>query len=242
MPTTPHRRGRKAATTLGIAALGVAMTLAALTGTAAAHVGISSASTTDGVTTINFAFDHGCGTSPTIAVEMLLPPAATVVATDLMDGWVFDGTSGDGAGNSAQTARISGPAIADGQLATFTLVTRGHDTSVDHLVPAIQLCEQGEEAWIDPDQASPQAAPLLTATTDEPPMPTAATTDDPAPVAVTPKPVTAGDDVQADIDAIAEADAEVSDAPWAVILIAAVGAAAAFAIVRAVRSRRTTSP
>lgn len=210
---------------------------------ASAHVGIASASTTDAITTINFSFDHGCGSSPTIALEMQLPAAAEVVSTELMSGWVFDGTTGDGASTSQQVARISGPPIPDGQFASFTVVARGYDTSVDHLVPTVQLCEQGEEAWIDPDQASPQSAPFLAATTAEPPAPpapepTLAPAADPLPVAEPPEPLTAADEADADRDAAADAEADASGAPWVAIIAGVIGGAATVAVVQVVRSRR----
>lgn len=227
-----------------LAAAGLAaMALVVLSTPASAHVGIASASTTDAITTINFSFDHGCGSSPTIALEMQLPAAAEVVSTELMSGWVFDGTTGDGASTSQQVARISGPPIPDGQLATFSVVARGYDTSVDHLVPTVQLCEQGEEAWIDPDQASPQSAPFLAATTAEPPAPpapepTLAPTADPLPVAEPPEPVTAADIAEADRDAVVDAEAEASGAPWVVIVAAVVVGALALGYNLVVRSRR----
>lgn len=242
MRTTTTSRCLRALAAGGLATLAVLV----LSTPASAHVGIASASTTDAVTTINFAFDHGCGSSPTVALEMQLPAAAQVVSTELMAGWVFDGTTGDGASTSQQVARISGPAIPDGQLATFSVVARGYDTSVDHLVPTVQLCEQGQEAWIDPDQASPQSAPFLASTTAEPPAPsdpepTLAPAADPLPVAEPPEPMTAADEVEADRDAVVVAEAEVSGAPWVVIIAAVVAGALALGYNLVVRSRRKAS-
>ena len=237
MSTPTASRCLRALAAAGLAAIA----LVVLSTPASAHVGIASASTTDAVTTINFSFDHGCGSSPTIALEMQLPAAAEVVSTELMSGWVFDGTTGDGASTSQQVARISGPPIPDGQFASFTVVARGYDTSVDHLVPTVQLCEQGEEAWIDPDQASPQSAPFLAATTAEPPAPpapepTLAPAADPLPVAEPPEPLTAAD--EADAAADADAGAEASGAPWVAIIAGVIGGAATVAVVQVVRSRR----
>lgn len=244
MRTTTTSRPLRALAAAGLAAIAVLV----LSTPASAHVGIASASTTDAVTTINFAFDHGCGSSPTIALEMQLPAAAQVVSTELMAGWVFDGTTGDGASTSQQVARISGPAIPDGQLATFSVVARGYDSSVDHLVPTVQVCEQGQGAWIDPDQASAQAAPLLAATTAEPPAPSdPEPAADAAPVtgsfdeAEPPEPVTAADDAEADRDAVVDAEAEVSGAPWVVIIAAVVAGALALGYSLVVRSRRKSS-
>jgi len=247
MTTTTTSSGLRTMLPGGIAALVLAaVALILVAAPASAHVGIASASTTDAVTTINFSFDHGCGSSPTIALEMQLPAAAEVVSTELMSGWVFDGTTGDGASTSQQVARISGPPIPDGQFASFTVVARGYDTSVDHLVPTVQLCEQGEEAWIDPDQASPQSAPFLAATTAEPPAPptpepTLAPAADPLPVAEPPEPVTAADEADADRDAAVGAEAEASGAPWVAIIAGVIGGAATVAVVQVVRSRRKAS-
>ena len=86
---------------------------------------------------------------------MQLPEAAQVVSTELMAGWVFDGTTGDGASTSQQVARISGPPIPDGQFASFSVVARGYDTSVDHLVPTVQVCEQGRRRGSTPTRPAP---------------------------------------------------------------------------------------
>jgi uncharacterized protein YcnI len=233
--------------TLVVAAVALIMVAAP----ASAHVGIASASTTDAVTTINFSFDHGCGSSPTVALEMQLPEGAQVVSTELMEGWVFDGTSGDGASTSQQVARISGPAIPDGQLATFSIVARGYDTSVDHLVPTVQVCEQGQEAWIDPDQASAQAAPLLTATTTEPPADLndeTTTTSTVAPGAGSgtadpqaPAEVTSTADLEADNAALAADEADATSSTLGIIIAAAIAAAVVAGIVMVVRSRRNTN-
>ncbi len=237
----------------GIAALVVAaVALIMAAGPASAHVGVASASTTDAVTTINFAFDHGCGSSPTVALEMQLPQAAQVVSTELMAGWVFDGTSGDGASNSRQVARISGPAIPDGQLATFAIVARGYDTSVDHLVPTVQVCEQGQEAWIDPNQTSAQAAPLLTATTAEPPADLTDLTGE-ASTAPTVAPGagsgTANPQAPADVTSTADLEAdnaalntdEATSSALGIVIAATIGLAVVAGIVMVVRSRRNTT-
>jgi uncharacterized protein YcnI len=236
----------------GVAAVLVAaVALILVAAPANAHVGIASASTTDAVTTINFSFDHGCGSSPTIALEMQLPTAAQVVSTELMEGWVFDGTTGDGASTSQQVARISGPPIPDGQFASFTVVARGYDTSVDHLVPTVQLCEQGQEAWIDPDQASPQSAPFLAATTAEPPADLndeTTTTSTVAPGAGSgtadpqaPAEVTSTADPEADNAALATDEADATSSTLGIIIAAAIAVAVVAGIVMVVRSRRNTA-
>lgn len=190
LPAYVRRTTRPIVTT--VAALSVALGLAlAPMPVASAHVGIMSATTTGADTEVSFRFDHGCDGSPTTAMDIQLPADATTVASELPTGWTL--TGGDG------TATLSGPPIPDDGDITFTLTVTGHDTSVQHLVPVLQQCPDGELAWIDTDGASAYPAPVLTATTSEPaptttepvapdatttpttPMTTASPTADPAP-------------------------------------------------------------
>lgn len=177
-----------------VAALAVALGLAlAPMPVAGAHVGIMSATTTGADTEVRFRFDHGCDGSPTTAMDIQLPTGATTVDSDLPTGWTL--TGGDG------TATLSGPPIPDDGDITFMLTITGHDTSVQHLVPVLQQCPDGELAWIDADGASAYPAPVLTATTSEPAptttsptttSPTTTTTDEPDTTAptTTPNPTT----------------------------------------------------
>jgi periplasmic copper chaperone A len=238
----------------------MAMALVALgvtVGPAGAHVGIvtastSAASTTDSVTTVTFAFDHGCGSSPTMALDLQLPAGAVVATpvptTDgLMDGWVLESAQGDGASTSRQVVRLAGPPIPDGQASTFTVQIKGYDTSVDHLVPTVQVCSQGEEAWIDPDQASANAAPFLVATTAAPPpgLTDDTTVDGATPVAPTtdtqtPSRVSAGAD--ADETIINTDEVSSSSSPLWIIIIVAIALAVVAGGVMLVRSRRNPAP
>ena len=223
--TTRDRLGR-----LAVAAAVVATSWMATTAVAGAHVGITSAATApDGATTIDFGFDHGCGSSATGAIEMQLPAGATLVSANLIEGWSLTGTG--------PVVRIEGTPVPDGVPGGFALVVTGHDTSVDHLVPTVQFCEQGEQAWIDPDQSSPNAAPLLTATTAEPPAT--------GPVAA-PEPISAvvdagGTDVAVTTDYVAESSH--SHVPWAAIIagVAGVAVVAGAVVVVLSRSRRSAA-
>lgn len=113
----------------------------------------------DGTTTVSFTFDHGCGTSPTTGLAIRVPAGGTVSATAQPAGW---------------TAQVlddrvdwTGPPIAHGQAETFTM-TLPLPARPGEVVafPAVQRCEQGEEAWIDLDPAAPNPAPFVVATAE----------------------------------------------------------------------------
>jgi uncharacterized protein YcnI len=229
-PSAIRNRPGRLATAIAV----VATVWVGLTATAGAHVGITSATTSpDGATTIDFGFDHGCGSSATIALEMQLPAGATLVSANLIEGWSLTG--------SGPVVRAEGTPVPDGVPGGFALVVTGYDTSVDHIVPTVQLCEQGEQAWIDPDQASPNAAPLLTATTPGVP-PTAPPQVDPVPISA--EATDAGvpaNDVAVTTSYVAESSH--SHVPWAAIIagVAGVAVVAAAVVVVLSRSRRNVS-
>lgn len=223
-----------------VAAMSV-VALITMSTAAGAHVGIMGATTTGADTDVRFKFDHGCDGSPTVAMDLRLPDGATVVNADLPSGWDITDPSTE--------ARLAGDPIADDATINFMLTLTGYDTSVSHLVPVVQRCEQGELAWIDSDPTAAYPAPALPATTTEPSVPPApqpaedsTSVTGPTPEADLPEPVTAADDAEADRDAILVAEAEAAGAPWPIIIIAAVVAGAlALGSTLVVRSRRKTS-
>jgi uncharacterized protein YcnI len=197
----------------------------------AAHVSITSAATSpEGVTAVQLRFDHGCGSAPTVAMDLRVPDGAELDGADLPDGWTGSPV------NASGVLRLAGPPIPDGQTVNFEVRLRGYDTGSDHLVPTIQECEGSDLAWIDPDQAASYPAPLLAATTP----PTTTTTTAPAAV---PEPI-AADVPDGSGQAAAAGDAAVpvnggtGVIPWVVGGIA--GAAAVAGGVWAVARQRRT--
>jgi periplasmic copper chaperone A len=192
-----------------------------------AHVGITGAATVEEVTTVDFAWDHGCGSQPTIALELRLPDGATVVASRLMPGW--------SATTEGSVMRLTGPEVPDGTPAMFALELTGHDTSVEHLVPTLQICPDGQEAWIDADPTASNSAPRMAATTEEPPATT--TTADTTPPEEDAAVVTATED-----EATNATDAATdTGAPWAIIALAVVAGVVVAVVVAVGRARRTST-
>jgi len=246
LPAYVRRTTRPTVATVAALAVALGLALAPMT-VAGAHVGIMSATTTGADTEVRFRFDHGCDGSPTTAMDIQLPTGATTVASELPTGWAL--TGGDG------TARLSGPPIPDDGDITFTLTITGHDTSVQHLVPVLQQCPDGELAWIDADGASAYPAPVLTATTSEPaPTTTAPTTTapvEPDTAAPTPAPDPTADAAPdgsdtASGDAGATGEGDTADAPdgtpTALIAGLVVAALAAGGGAMALARRRSANP
>jgi periplasmic copper chaperone A len=211
-----------------VLAAGVALVMLGVTTPAWAHVGITGATTgPDGVTTVEFAWDHGCDGQATTALEMQLPEGAVVGASTLPAGW-----SGSGEG---RVLRLDGPAIPDGTPAGFTLELTGYDTSVEHLVPTLQFCPDGEEAWIGADPDASDSAPRIAATTAEPPVTTTTTG--------APNGADAGDSVGEVTRAANESLAADSGPPWGTIIAVTAGLAVVVAAVVLLvsRSRQATN-
>jgi periplasmic copper chaperone A len=197
-----------------------AVVLASAT-SAGAHVGITGATTTAGITTVEFAWDHGCGSQPTTAIEMRLPPGATVESTTLLAGWE--------ATIQGAEVRIAGPAVADGTSARFSLDLSGFDTSVEHLVPTLQICPDGEQAWIGADPEASDAAPRLSATTEAPPATSTTTAGDAA---------SGDDDAEVTSANDVEATASPASVPWVTIIVAIAAAVVLAVVVLVARARR----
>ena len=157
----------------------LAVVLVGLAGPAGAHVsGRATAVTPDGSTTVQFAYDHGCGTSPTIGLRVKLPADTTAVNPgDAPTGWV-GAVEGD-------VLSWSGPPVPDGRAARYTATMRLVGNEGDQVaLPTIQQCAQGTNDWIElpqPGQPEPEyVAPTVTLlatvaappTTPAPPAPT----------------------------------------------------------------------
>lgn len=110
-----------------------------------------------GESTVTLRPTHGCGDSPTVAVRVRAPIAATPVA---VDGWAAAATPQDGGATVLEWSGGELPADAEGAFpVTFTAPD---EVGRLLLFPAIQICANGEElAWIDGDPAGEYPAPRL---------------------------------------------------------------------------------
>jgi periplasmic copper chaperone A len=217
------RPSRRIAATMLVT--GIAAAVISVASPAEAHVEVSGATTApDGVTTVEFGWVHGCDGQATTALEMQLPEGATVGAASLPAGW---GASGEG-----RVLRLEGPAIADGTPAVFSIELTGYDTSVEQLVPTVQICPDGEEAWIGADPEANDAAPRIAATTLEPPTATSTT-------ALTTPDGNAVDD-NVGVTSTGDSQATSAQTPWATFIAVAAGlvVVAAAVTLLVVRSRR----
>ncbi|RCK68452.1 DUF1775 domain-containing protein [Desertihabitans brevis] len=151
-------------------------------GTATAHVTVSGSSAAAGsYTTLTFAFSHGCGDSPTTGLTVQVPEGIDAAAPQLKPGWEvekvmveLDPPVTDSHGNQL-TERVGelrftpDEPVPDGYLETFqvSLQLPADAAGTTMAFPAVQTCEQGENAWVqvaaegqDPD-ALDSPAPTL---------------------------------------------------------------------------------
>ncbi|WP_062430742.1 DUF1775 domain-containing protein [Herbidospora daliensis] len=144
-------------------AVGVALAAVVLAllpaGPALAHVLLESAQPNgDGSVTLTFSFDHGCDGTPTEALVVRVPAGSSVVSAGQPAGW-----RGAVKGN---TVEWTGPGIADGAKAAFTVKARlSGKVGTPLLFPTTQKCGGGKGyEWIGVDDASEEPAPRLIAT------------------------------------------------------------------------------
>lgn len=153
----------------------------ALAAPASAHVeGRATSVTPDGLTTVQFSYEHGCGTSPTTGLRTQLPAGTTDVSA-------VTGPSGWSGAVDGDVLAWTGPAVANGKAATYTVTMRLVGTKGDVVfLPTIQQCETGTNDWIQlPQAGQPEpeyVAPSVTllATVAAPPTTEAPTTEAPA--------------------------------------------------------------
>ena len=163
-PTLRRPRWRTPLVVVGLAVTFVVATSAP----ASAHVGISDATASGDATVVTFAFDHGCDGSATVGMDVQLPPGAVLSAASLPDGWSLAGSDTSAAGTSGTVVSVTGTPIPDGTAGGFAFTLAGYDTAIDHLMPVLQKCEQGELAWVDENSSAAYPAPLLVATSTTP--------------------------------------------------------------------------
>lgn len=156
--TLMHRTRRLAAPIAG--ALLITVMVLGLTGTASAHVDAEATQAADGLSTVDFSFQHGCGEAPTTSLRIQLPEGTSDVQAENPSGW----TSAVN-GNELQW---TGGSVPGGQTATFTASMRIVGTAGETIfLPTLQGCPDGaEEAWIDKsdDPEAENAAPRIVLT------------------------------------------------------------------------------
>lgn len=108
-------------------------------------------------TTLTFRPTHGCDGSPTVEVSVRIPVAGAT--GDDVSGWT---TSINDTGTATEITWSEGSLPAD-QAGAFPVNFTAPDTVGELvLLPAVQVCENGEElAWIDGDPESSYPAPRL---------------------------------------------------------------------------------
>lgn len=148
--------GRNSAARVALGLIVAVVALLASASIAAAHVTIDSATANaDGTVTLTFAFDHGCGLSPTVELRVRLPEAATVVETSQPPGWSAEP-------GPDHSLRWTGPPIASGDRVIFGVTTNRFGQAGEIVwFPTVQRCEVGEYAWIDTDSASETPSPFV---------------------------------------------------------------------------------
>jgi periplasmic copper chaperone A len=181
-------------------------------GPAWAHVEVSPSEAPAGATTdLEFEVGHGCDGSPVVAVSIRMPQGVTEVAPADREGWTYSVETADG---FDVVTWEGGPQGANEHGSFFMTVTLPAAEGEVLAFPAVQICEEGEVAWIElptadgSEPASP--APLLTLTAGDPSAATTTTTtttvaEDPAEEE---EPVS--DEAGGDVD-VTEATSQVTD-------------------------------
>lgn len=90
---------------------------------------------------------HGCAGSPTIRVEVTVPPVAGAPQAMAKLGWKVE--------TLGTTIIWSGGSLPDGQVGEFTFKSKvAKDALIGSVpVPVVQKCEKGEHRWIEVAQA-----------------------------------------------------------------------------------------
>lgn len=165
------------------AALVTAALTAALAAPAGAHVKAREPEAPAGSRyTFSFEIDHGCGSSPTTGLRILMPSGAFEVKPVEKPGWTAS------VAGEPSVVEFAGGRVPDQTKDTFSveLVTPNRPGEVI-LFPTVQRCEVGESPWIDELATSNTPAPRITLTANATPLtaPPATTTTAAAPATTT---------------------------------------------------------
>ena len=147
----------------------VALAVTALVWVAApawAHVEVSPGeAAAGGATELEFEVGHGCDGSPVVAVSIRMPGGVTDISPQDREGWTYSVENVDGLD---VVTWEGGPQGANEHGSFFMDVTLPDAEGEVLAFPAVQICEEGEVAWIElpaadgSEPASP--APLLVLT------------------------------------------------------------------------------
>jgi uncharacterized protein YcnI len=126
---------------------------------AQAHVLLAKAQPNgDGTTTLTFTYDHGCDEAATTYLSVRLPEGVTGTATTQPPGWSAQVT--------ADTVTWTGPGVASGTAAEYTVVSRIAGRVGQRLhFPTVQRCANGggyEWTGTAPDAERPAPALIVT--------------------------------------------------------------------------------
>jgi uncharacterized protein YcnI len=158
--------------------------VAATAGVASAHVTVTPGEASAGsYAYLSFSVPHGCEGSPTVELRMEIPEGVISVKPEVVPGWDITTTVGAITPYESEGETISegvtevtwkGGPLPDDRLQRFGMSVRLPDTPDEAVpFPVVQVCEEGETAWIEPTPASgeepehPAPAVLLTAASED---------------------------------------------------------------------------
>ena len=149
------RRARRAP----VALAGAVALLVALAAPAWAHVDAEGVTDASGITTVTFAFEHGCAGSPTRQLTIQLPDGTTEVTPQNPAGWTSTVSSG--------VLEWTGGPIPDtekGEFVSSMRIVGAKGTTV--FLPTKQICVAGENDWLEKtdDPEADNAAPRIVLT------------------------------------------------------------------------------
>lgn len=130
---------------------------------AAAHVTVSADTTEAGsYAVLTLSVPHGCGTSATHTVSIQIPEELSSVTPTVNPGWelekvmepldppVDDGHGGQRTERVAEIVYTTDNPLPSDYRDAFELSVKLPDTpGTDLVFPAVQLCEEGEAAWVE---------------------------------------------------------------------------------------------
>jgi len=123
--------------------------------------------------TAHFNIPHGCAGQPTVEVIVQVPPGFLAVEPVQVEGWTATSKTGrydeahtlgeDVVAEGVTEVSWTGGSLPDGEHATFALegVFATDLEPGPVYFPLVQVCPEGEAAWIDHDQDADKPAPSV---------------------------------------------------------------------------------
>jgi len=150
-PTPSRPRGTRIVATAVVGGFLSAGLVLAAPLAASAHVGVSPDAAAAGASSVlTFAFNHGCGESPTTALVFDIPDGVQSVYPTLAPGWTI--TTEQGAnGSVSQVTYTADEPVPGGIRATVDMSVRFTEETANTSVafPVTQRCVEGETAWAE---------------------------------------------------------------------------------------------